>query len=142
MQLAEEKKLAEDKKQQKKSSWFAHLSKTKEDKEKEKEEKKKAQAPTKLMAKGVGYSNYLQKGWDVKAYMAAQKEKDKQIELVLGKIYQELKKLHGSHQLSSRNLPVLINALDGASGTTRKRNLFVTEASRIFPNFFRRRFVE
>jgi hypothetical protein len=31
------------------------------------------------MAKGVGYSNYQHKGWDVKAYMAAQKEKDKQV---------------------------------------------------------------
>lgn len=48
--------------------------------------------------------------------MEAQKEKDKQIELVLGKIYHELKKLHGSHQLASRNLPDLINPIDGASG--------------------------
>lgn len=48
-------------------------------KEKEKEEKKKALATVKNMAKGVGYSNYQQKGWDVKAYMAAQKEKDKQV---------------------------------------------------------------
>ena len=62
----------------------------------------------KNMAKGVGYSSYQQKGWDVKAYMAAQKEKDKQIELVLEKIYQELKKLHGSHQTSQRNLPDVI----------------------------------
>ena len=36
----------------------------------------------KNMAKGVGYSSYQQKGWDVKAYLAAQKEKDKQIELL------------------------------------------------------------
>ena len=48
-------------------------------KEKEKEEKKKALTAVKNMAKGVGYSNYQQKGWDVKAYMAAQKEKDKQV---------------------------------------------------------------
>ena len=65
-------------------------------------------AQAKNMAKGVGYSSYQQKGWDVKAYMAAQKEKDKQIELVLEKIYQELKKLHGSHQTSQRNLPDVI----------------------------------
>lgn len=48
-------------------------------KEKEKEEKKKSLATIKNMAKGVGYSNHQQKGWDVKAYMAAQKEKDKQV---------------------------------------------------------------
>ena len=65
-------------------------------------------AQAKNMAKGVGYSSYQQKGWDVKAYMAAQKEKDKQIELVLEKIYQELKKLHGSHHTSQRNLPDVI----------------------------------
>lgn len=64
--------------------------------------------PAKNMAKGVGYSSYQQKGWDVKAYMAAQKEKDNQIELVLEKIYQELKKLHGSHQMNQRNLPDVI----------------------------------
>ena len=66
------------------------------------------QSQAKNMAKGVGYSSYQQKGWDVKAYMAAQKEKDKQIELVLEKIYQELKKLHGSHHTSQRNLPDVI----------------------------------
>jgi hypothetical protein len=49
------------------------------DKDKDKEEKKKALTTVKNMAKGVGYSNYQQKGWDVKAYMAAQKEKDKQV---------------------------------------------------------------
>jgi hypothetical protein len=31
------------------------------------------------MAKGTGYSNYHHKGWDVKTYVAAQKEKDKQV---------------------------------------------------------------
>lgn len=63
-----------------------------------KEQKKKSRL-AKNMAKGVGYSSYQQKGWDVKAYMAAQKEKDKQIELVLEKIQQELKRLHGSQQV-------------------------------------------
>ena len=48
-------------------------------KDKDKEEKKKSPLAIKNMAKGVGYSNYQQKGWDVKAYMAAQKEKDKQV---------------------------------------------------------------
>lgn len=66
-----------------------------------KEEKKKSSEKVKLMAKGVGYSRYQQKGWDVKAYMAAQREKDKQIELVLGKIHQELKRLHGSYPPSN-----------------------------------------
>jgi len=72
------------------------------------EKKKKEDQPTKNMAKGVGYSNYQHKGWDVKAYMAAQNEKDKQIQLVLDKIYAELKKLHTSHQTVSRNLPDLV----------------------------------
>ena len=59
---------------------------------KDKEPKKKNSAPSaKIMAKGVGYSSYLQKGWDVKSYLAAQKEKDKQIELVLAKIYRYVK---------------------------------------------------
>jgi hypothetical protein len=47
--------------------------------------------------------------------MAAQKEKDKQIELVLAKIYHELKKLH-SHTVASRNLPDLVDgAISGGS---------------------------
>ena len=52
------------------------------DKESSEEKAKKKEAiQRKNMAKGVGYSSYQQKGWDVKAYVAAQKEKDKQIEL-------------------------------------------------------------
>ena len=61
----------------------------------------------------MGYSNYQHKGWDVKAYMAAQNEKDKQIQLVLDKIYAELKKLHSVNQAVVRNLPDL---LEGATG--------------------------
>lgn len=76
------------------------------------DKKKKEDQPAKNMAKGVGYSNYQHKGWDVKAYMAAQNEKDKQIQLVLDKIFAELKKLHTSHQAVSRNLPDL---LEGAA---------------------------
>ncbi len=85
-------------------------------KEKDKDEKRGSKAQKK-MAKGVGYSSYQQKGWDPKAYMAAQREKDKQIELVLGKIYQELRKLHhggSSNQASEKNLPELLS--DGAGG--------------------------
>ncbi len=70
-------------------------------KEKDKDDKK-ANKIQKKMAKGTGYSSYQQKGWDPKAYMAAQREKDKQIELVLGKIHQELRKLHGPGQERSQ----------------------------------------
>ena len=87
------------------------INKDKESSE-EKAKKKEQANQRKNMAKGVGYSSYQQKGWDVKAYMAAQKEKDKQIELVLGKIHVELKKLHGFQSLATqRNLPDLV---DGA----------------------------
>lgn len=41
---------------------------------------------------GTGYSSSFHKGWDINAYLAAQREKDKQIECVLQKILQELKK--------------------------------------------------
>lgn len=44
---------------------------------------------------GTGYSSSSHKGWDINAYLAAQREKDKQIECVLQKILQELRK--GSH---------------------------------------------
>jgi hypothetical protein len=50
------------------------------------ERKKKEQEVVESQAKGTGYSSYQNKGWDVNAYMAAQKEKDKQIQLVLEKI--------------------------------------------------------
>jgi hypothetical protein len=45
-----------------------------------------------LFPAGTGYSSYSHKGWDINAYLAAQREKDKQIEHVLQKILQELKK--------------------------------------------------
>lgn len=80
------------------------------------EKKKKEDQPAKNMAKGVGYSNYQHKGWDVKAYMAAQNEKDKQIQLVLDKIFAELKKLHTSHQTVSRNLPDLLEGATAGQG--------------------------
>ena len=100
----EEKKETTPKKLKSKFCLFS-MSKDKESSE-EKAKKKEANQ-RKNMAKGVGYSSYQQKGWDVKAYMAAQKEKDKQIELVLGKIHVELKKLHGYQSFASRNLPDL-----------------------------------
>ncbi|PSN58000.1 hypothetical protein C0J52_08097 [Blattella germanica] len=45
-----------------------------------------------LFPAGTGYSSSFHKGWDINAYMAAQREKDKQIECVLQKILQELRK--------------------------------------------------
>ncbi|XP_069681648.1 baculoviral IAP repeat-containing protein 6-like [Periplaneta americana] len=48
-----------------------------------------------LFPAGTGYSSSFHKGWDINAYLAAQREKDKQIECVLQKILQELRK--GSH---------------------------------------------
>eukprot|EP00090_Calanus_glacialis_P046596 TRINITY_DN9229_c0_g1_i1.p1 TRINITY_DN9229_c0_g1~~TRINITY_DN9229_c0_g1_i1.p1 ORF type:complete len:1000 (-),score=433.85 TRINITY_DN9229_c0_g1_i1:164-3163(-) len=72
------------------------------------ERKKKEQEVVKSQAKGTGYSSYQNKGWDVKAYMAAQKEKDKQIQLVLEKICSELKKLHSITTVQGRNLPDLL----------------------------------
>ena len=44
------------------------------------------------MAKGVGYSSFMAKGWDTKAYLALQKEKDKQLVSVLSDVISELKK--------------------------------------------------
>jgi len=70
--------------------------------------KKKEQEQVKSQAKGTGYSSYQNKGWDVKAWMAAQKETDKQIQLVLEKICTELKKLHSITTVQGRNLPDLL----------------------------------
>jgi len=70
--------------------------------------KKKEDIVVKSQAKGTGYSSYQNKGWDVKAWMAAQKETDKQIQLVLEKICSELKKLHSITTVQGRNLPDLL----------------------------------
>jgi hypothetical protein len=57
----------------------------------------------------VGYSTHSNKGWDVKAFQAAQAEKDRQIELVLERILQELKKLHTAQVAAGcNNLPDLL----------------------------------
>ena len=45
------------------------------------------------MAKGVGYSSGMAKTWDTKAYLALQKEKDKQLLSVLSDVISELKKV-------------------------------------------------
>jgi len=109
----EEKKKDETPKKTK--SKFCLFGMNKDEESSEEKAKKKEANQRKNMAKGVGYSSYQQKGWDVKAYMAARKEKDKQIELVLAKIYHELKKLH-SHTVASRNLPDLVDgAISGGS---------------------------
>jgi len=82
--------------------------------------KKKEPEVVKSQAKGTGYTSYQNKGkgWDVKAYMAAQKEKDKQIQLVLEKICSELKKLHSITTVQTRNLPDLIMGATGSGGST------------------------
>ncbi|XP_033606327.1 uncharacterized protein LOC111861733 isoform X3 [Cryptotermes secundus] len=54
-------------------------------------DRKKCQEKSPFPA-GTGYSSSFHKGWDINAYLAAQREKDKQIECVLQKILQELKK--------------------------------------------------
>ena len=43
-----------------------------------------------MARKGLGYSGYSAKGWDWKNYLAAQKEKDRQVESVLEKVVSEL----------------------------------------------------
>ena len=106
----EDKKKEEPAKKSKSKFSLFGMNKDKETSE-EKAKKKEAAIQRKNMAKGVGYSSYQQKGWDVKAYLAAQKEKDKQIELVLGKIYHELRKLHVNQTMGSRNLPDLVDGM-------------------------------
>ena len=79
------------------------------------------------MTSGVGYSTYNNKGWDVKAFMAAQQEKDKQIELVLDKILLELKRLHSAQCTIGRNLPDLISTASGSgSGSGEKDLIFLS----------------
>ena len=46
------------------------------------------------MHTGLGYSTDRTKGWDVKAYMASQQDKDRQLEIVLGMILEELKRFN------------------------------------------------
>ena len=73
----------------KQNKWISFCQKSKDKKKCDGEE-----SPVKKMAKGVGYSSYNHKGWDINAYLAAKQEKDKQIELVLSNIIVELKRLH------------------------------------------------
>ncbi|XP_074643918.1 uncharacterized protein LOC141900782 [Tubulanus polymorphus] len=47
--------------------------------------------------KGVGYGHGGRPGWDYNAYLAAQREKDRQIENVLQQILQELRLLYANH---------------------------------------------
>merc|ERR1712198_48703 len=70
----------------------------------------------KTIAKGTGYSNWNHQGWDVKAYMAAQKEKDRQIWMVLALIMEELKKFRRISAVSTRNLPDLLFEAAGGPG--------------------------
>ncbi len=57
------------------------------------------------------------KGWDVKAFQAAQQEKDKQIRLVLENILLELKRLHTAQAAQPRNLPDLLVSGTRGGGT-------------------------
>ena len=83
------------------------------------DEKAKASQAKKGLAKGTGYSNYSTKGWDVKAFMAAQAENDRQIKIVLEKILMELQKLHTLTSVKTRNLPdVLFEAAASSSGSS------------------------
>ena len=79
----------------------------------------KGETAKKTLAKGTGYSSYHHKGWDVKAWQAAQREKDKQIMMVLEKILEELKKFHRMTTVKTRNLPDLLfeAAGSGAGGS-------------------------
>merc|ERR1719447_2148959 len=81
------------------------------------DKKKKEEEVAKSQAKGTGYSSYSHKGWDIKAYQAAQKEKDKQIQLVLEKICSELKRLHSITTVQARNLPDLLVGATGQSSS-------------------------
>ena len=70
-------------------------------------------------AKGTGYSNYNQPGWDIKKFMAAQMENDRQIQIVLEKILVELKKLHSLTTVKTRNLPdLLFEAAGNSTGSS------------------------
>ena len=83
------------------------------------DEKGKASQAKKGLAKGTGYSNYSQKGWDVKTFLAAQKENDRQIKIVLEKILVELQKLHTMTSFKTRNLPdLLFEAAASSSGSS------------------------
>ncbi|KAK2179061.1 hypothetical protein NP493_516g01000 [Ridgeia piscesae] len=57
-------------------------------------------------AAGTGYGHNKRPEWDIKAYLAAQKLKDKQVVCVLRQILHELKKLYAQHapQLKPRNM--------------------------------------
>ena len=85
------------------------------------DEKGKASQAKKGMAKGTGYSNYSEKGWDLKAFMAAQRENDRQIKIVLEKILVELQKLHSMTSVKTRqpDLPdLLFEAAASSSGSS------------------------
>ena len=83
------------------------------------EEKGKTSQAKKGLAKGTGYSGYSEKGWDLKAFMAAQRENDRQIQIVLAKILVELQKLHTMTAVKTRNLPdLLFEAAASSSGSS------------------------
>ena len=71
-------------------------------------EKEKNQEKS-LFPAGTGYSSAFHKGWDINAYLAAQREKDKQIEHVLQIILQELRKSSSSNLDIKRRKPLGVN---------------------------------
>jgi len=84
-------------------------------------QKKLGARANKQKSSGVGYSNMYskQKGWDVEAYKAAQKEKDEQIQMVLEKICHELKDLRSLFCKPTWNLPDLVHGNDAASASSK-----------------------
>ena len=80
-----------------------------------KREASKENPEKKTIAKGTGYSSYHHKGWDTKLWLAAQKEKDRQIMMVLEKILEELKKFRRMTTVKTRNLPDLLFEAAGSS---------------------------
>lgn len=74
--------LGEDKIRELKNTAFMQLGKSKDDKSQEE-----------YWAKGVGFGHNNRPGWDIDAYIAAQKEKDKKIESALKDILKELRSL-------------------------------------------------
>ena len=80
--------------------------------------KKEKEKDKKTFAKGTGYSSYHTKGWDIKAYEAAIKEKDRQTMLVLNLILEELKKCRRITSVRTRNLPDLLTEAAGPGSSS------------------------
>ena len=102
-----------------KNPYLQKLQKLKTTFKKKKTGADKEDAAKKTIAKGTGYSSQGHKGWDMKAWQAAQREKDRQIMMVLERILEELKKFRRMTTVNTRNLPDLLfeAAGSGAGGS-------------------------